>query len=72
MVEDANIRGGEPVVRGTRIPARNIAGKLARGMTVEAIVRNYPTLDAKKVQLAALWCELNPKRGRPPKRPWRT
>lgn len=71
VVRDPSIRGGEPVLRGTRIPARNVAGKLGRGMTVEEIVQNYPTLDEGLVRSAALWSELHPKRGRPAKRPWK-
>jgi len=71
VVEDPDILGGEPVIRGTRIPARNVAAKLARGATVDAIVRSYPTLDPEKVELAKLWVELNPKRGRPARRTWR-
>lgn len=72
VVEDPGVLGGEPVVAGTRIPARSLAAKLARGMTEAELVRHHPTLTEEQVRLAALWAELNPKRGRPPAaRPWR-
>jgi len=47
MIMAANIcidekrRGGEPVIKGTRVPIDLILGKLAGGMTYEEIMREY-------------------------------
>lgn len=71
VVENPEIFGGEPVMVGTRIPARNIADKLKRGMSPKALIAHYPTLDVDEIRLARLWCELHPTRGRPTVRPWR-
>lgn len=38
---DPEICHGCPVIRGTRVPARIVAGSLAAGMTIEEIQREY-------------------------------
>ena len=44
IVSDVNICGGEPCVKGTRIPVRVVLGHLAAGDTVEQILRDFPNL----------------------------
>lgn len=53
IVADANILGGKPVIKGTRIPVSLILGLMAEGMTGEKIVREYPQLTTKDVRAAA-------------------
>jgi len=66
MVESSpDILSGTPVVRGTRIPVQDIAASLAVGHSKERILAAYPSLDAKAIDLAALYAEANPARGRP-------
>jgi uncharacterized protein (DUF433 family) len=50
IARDANICGGQPVIRGTRVPVRVILGYLAHGETVEAIVKEFPTVRAEDVR----------------------
>ena len=50
MVRDPAICGGEPVVKGTRVTVRTVLASLAEGMSVEQIVREFPTLDAGAVR----------------------
>lgn len=38
---DLAIRGGKPVITGTRVPVDLIVGHLAGGMTVEEIMHEY-------------------------------
>lgn len=38
---DARIRGGKPVIKGTRVPVDLILGKLAGGMTYEEVRKEY-------------------------------
>ncbi|MDQ1351425.1 MAG: hypothetical protein QG657_1727 [Acidobacteriota bacterium] len=38
---DAKIRGGKPVIKGTRVPVDLILGKLAGGMTYEEVRKEY-------------------------------
>lgn len=67
MVESVpDILGGTPVIRGTRIPVHDVAALAARpGMTRERLLDAYPGLDAEKIELALLYAEANPARGRP-------
>lgn len=50
IVRDANICGGEPVFRGTRVTLRTVLASLAAGDSVEEIVAAFPALKAEDVQ----------------------
>jgi len=41
IIVDENIRFGKPVIKGTRVPVALILGKLAGGMTYEAVMEEY-------------------------------
>jgi uncharacterized protein (DUF433 family) len=70
MVSDPEIMRGAPVYRGTRIPVDLIADMLSQGATPEEILAGYPSLDREKVELAPLYVQAFPRRGRPALRPW--
>ncbi len=38
---DPRVRFGKPVIKGTRVPVDLIVGKLAGGMSVEEVAREY-------------------------------
>ena len=38
---DPKVRFGKPVIRGTRVPVEIVVGKLAGGMSVEEVAREY-------------------------------
>ena len=65
VIFDPEILGGAPVVRGTRIPVHDVAASIAAGLSTERILAAYPSLDANKLELAALYAEATPARGRP-------
>ena len=65
-----DIKGGEPVIRGTRITARGVAGRLDDGDTVETLTEEYPTIPAGAFLTACTYARAHPRRGRPVK-PWR-
>lgn len=44
IVSDVNVCGGEPCVRGTRIPVRVVLSHLAAGDTTEQVLRDFPPL----------------------------
>jgi uncharacterized protein (DUF433 family) len=69
-VSDPEIMRGAPVYRGTRIPVDLIADMLSQGATPEEILAGYPALDREKVELAPLYVQAFPRRGRPAFRPW--
>ena len=61
------VMGGEPVFKGTRIPARTIAAMLAQGADKEDLLEGYPSLTARMIDLAKIWTAAHPTRGRPKK-----
>ncbi len=65
IVTDPAIQGGAPTIRGTRITARSILGRLEDGDSLEDILDDYPHLDRDSVEAAALHAKANPPRGRP-------
>lgn len=68
--EDASVRGGEPVFRGTRIPVFTISQKLEAGATVKELLEDYPRLGAEDLEIAGYYAELYPRQGRPPTPEW--
>ncbi|QGP92632.1 hypothetical protein MGLY_20190 [Neomoorella glycerini] len=45
IIVDPLIKGGKPVIKGTRVPVELIVGKLAGGLTYKEIMAEY---DLKK------------------------
>lgn len=73
VIRDAEIRGGEPIVRGTRIPVYMLAELHAQGVTDEVLLSEYESLTPDLLQQALLYAELHPRAGRPKQSaaPWR-
>jgi len=38
---DERVRFGKPVIKGTRVPVELVLGKLAGGMSIEEVMREY-------------------------------
>ena len=47
---DAEICGGEPVIKGTRVTLRTILASLAQGATEAQILRDFPTVNAEALR----------------------
>ena len=62
---DDEILSGTPVVKGTRVPVYDVAASVAAGIPMDRILSAYPSLKREQVELAALFAEANPQRGRP-------
>jgi uncharacterized protein (DUF433 family) len=60
-----DVMGGTPVISGTRVPVHDVAAAMAAGVPVSEILEDYPSLTEDKLELAALYAEANPLRGRP-------
>jgi uncharacterized protein (DUF433 family) len=56
---------GTPVIRGTRVPVYDVAASAAAGIPIERILAAYPGLGPEKVELATIFAEAYPPRGRP-------
>jgi uncharacterized protein (DUF433 family) len=52
IVSQPGVLGGQPVIRGTRISVAFILQCLASGMTVDAILAQYPHLSREGVLAA--------------------
>jgi uncharacterized protein (DUF433 family) len=50
IVRDLAICGGEPVVKGTRVTVCTVLASLAEGMSMQEILRDFPTLDETAVR----------------------
>jgi uncharacterized protein (DUF433 family) len=60
-----DVLSGTPVIAGTRIPVHDVAASIAVGHTREEVLAAYPSLTAEQIELATLYAEANPLRGRP-------
>lgn len=67
IISDPEIMGGEPVFKGTRVPVYNVAASLKLGLSGETILESYPSLDKGMLNLAEIYAEVHPRRGRPKK-----
>lgn len=68
VVSDPEILSGTPVIRGTRVPVYDVAASVAAGISTEKLLSAYPSLNREQVELASLYAEANPLRGRPRQR----
>ena len=63
VVEDPEIMGGSPVIRGTRIPVHLVAEMRRQGASIEEILDGYPSLKPEHITLAELYVQAHPRRG---------
>ena len=52
IVRDAQVCGGEPVFKGTRVTLRTVLASLADGDTPAQILADFPSLKPEDVQAA--------------------
>ncbi len=52
---DPRVRGGTPVISGTRVPARLVKELAADGLSDDEIIDLYPTLTADDIRAAEDW-----------------
>jgi len=62
---DPGIMGGEPVIKGTRMPVYNIVAQLEAGATEDEMVEGRTNLNKRHLALARVWVAAHPRRGRP-------
>lgn len=58
------VMGGEPVIRGTRVPVRTVAGLIEKGESREIMREDYPQMPEEAYGVAARWARENPRRSR--------
>jgi len=52
IVVDPNVLGGEPHIRGTRVPVAAVLGGFVEGLTTEELLEHFPRLTDKDIQAA--------------------
>ena len=70
ITSDPAIKGGAPVITGTRIGVYGLAERVADGDTLAALREDYPSLQLEAFETALEFARLNPRRGRPASKPW--
>jgi uncharacterized protein (DUF433 family) len=68
---DPDIKGGTPVIRGTRISVYSVAGRIKHGEAISDIVDDNPDVAPEAIEAALTYARANPLIGRPGGRPWR-
>jgi uncharacterized protein (DUF433 family) len=53
ITQDADILGGKPIIKGTRMSVESVLELLASGMTIDEILKDYPILKKESI-LAAI------------------
>ncbi len=71
VITDPEVRAGEPVVRGTRIPVHVLADLARQGADHEELLEDYPALTRESLDAALLYARMYPRRGRPRRAPWK-
>lgn len=72
VISDLEICGGEPVIRGTRVPVYLLADLKAQNVSDEEILEDYPSIDLDALRAAVVYAQIRPRRGRPrASAPWR-
>jgi uncharacterized protein (DUF433 family) len=70
IVQDPEIKGGEPVIKGSRVSVHTLAERIASGESDEVLDEDFPHIPSEAREIAVLYSRANPRRGRP-KRPSR-
>src|SRR5687768_11279062 len=64
------IKGGEPVIRNSRVGVYGLAHRMELGESEEILDEDYPHIPAEAREVALQYARAHPRRGRP-KKPWR-
>jgi uncharacterized protein (DUF433 family) len=64
------IKGGMPVIRGTRMSVYSVLGRIDHGESIDDVLEDNPDLPRDAVEAALAYARANPRVGRPGERPW--
>ena len=70
LVIDEAIKGGTPVIRGTRMTVYSVLGRIEHGETVDDVLNDNPDLSREAIEAAIIYARTHPLIGRPGGRPW--
>jgi uncharacterized protein (DUF433 family) len=60
VVEDPGILSGTPVIKGTRVPVHDVAAQFDAGTPVDEILRCYPSVKERQIELASVYARAFP------------
>jgi uncharacterized protein (DUF433 family) len=70
IVVDEEIKGGTPVIRGTRMTVYSVLDRVDHGDTIDDILSENPDLSREALEAAVTYARAHPLIGRPGGRPW--
>jgi uncharacterized protein (DUF433 family) len=70
IVVDEEIKGGTPVIRGTRMTVYAVLGRVDHGETIDDILADNPDLTREALEAAINYARSHPLVGHPGGRPW--
>jgi uncharacterized protein (DUF433 family) len=65
IVRDPEIKGGEPVIKGSRVSVHTLAARIAAGEDERTLEEDFPHIPAEAREVAVQYARANPRRGRP-------
>jgi len=70
IVIDEEIKGGTPVIRGTRMTVYSALGRVEHGDSLEEVLADNSDLTRKAIEAAIIYARTHPLIRRPSGRPW--
>lgn len=65
IVRDPDIKGNEPVIKGSRVSVHTLAARIAAGEDARTLEEDFPHIPAEARDVAVQYARANPRRGRP-------
>ena len=65
IVRDPDIKGGEPVISGSRVGVHLLADRIAQGEGDDVLDEDFPHIPREAREIAVQYAKTNPRRGRP-------
>ncbi len=62
VTRNAEVLGGKPIIRGTRVPIDLIVGLVDNGVSAREILEDYPDLSVEDIDAAIAYALQNPDR----------
>jgi len=65
IVSDPEVKGGDPVIKGSRVSVHTLAARIAAGEDERVLEEDFPHIPAEAREVAVQYARANPRRGRP-------
>jgi uncharacterized protein (DUF433 family) len=65
IVRDPDVKGGEPVIRGSRVGVHTLAARVVEGESDAVLAEDFPHVPPEAREIAVQYARANPRRGRP-------